>query len=79
MESVEQIKEILVDNGQYYFYLQLHVFKKHHKNLNCLEISSELKYKYVKYENLFFKQAQFAKYISKLLILQVRYFHRLIY
>ena len=33
---------------------------------------------YIKYKDLYFKQAQFAKYFLNLLFLQVRYFHQLI-
>jgi hypothetical protein len=77
-DSVGMIKDIFVVDGNYVFYVQLHLIKKHHKNLNCLEISSELKYKYIKYENLYFKQVQFSKYFSNLLFLQVRYLHHLL-
>ena len=61
-DSVGMIKDIFVVDGNYVFYVQLHLIKKYHKNLNCLEISSELKYKYIKYEDLYFKQVQFSKY-----------------
>ena len=77
-DSIGMIKEILVVDGLYIFYLQLHSIKKFHKNLNCLEISSQENYKYVKYEDLYFKQVQFSKYFSDLLFLQVRYLHHLL-
>ena len=79
MKSVGKIKEILEINGEYFFYLQIYMIDKIYKNLNCLQISSELNYVYIKYENLNYKHVQFAKYILDSLILQVRYFHHLIF
>ena len=77
-ESIGMIKEILVVDGIYIFYVQLHSIKKFHKNLNCFEISSEENYIYVKFDDLYFKQVQFGKYFSDLLFLQVRYLHHLL-
>ena len=76
--SIGKINKIFVVDGKYVFYVQLHLIRKFHKNLYCLEISSELKYKYVNSENLYFKQVQFCMDFSDLLILQVRYLHHLL-
>ena len=78
LDSIGKINKIFVVDGNYVFYVQLHLIKKFHKNLNCLEISSELKYKYVNYENLYFKQVQFCMDFSDSLFLQVRYLHHLL-
>ena len=75
--SVGMIKEIFIVDGAYVFYLQLCNIDKIHSNLNCLEISLISSYIYVNYDDLYFKQAQFGIYISNLLYLQVRYYHRL--
>ncbi len=61
VDSIGMINKIFVVDGNYVFYVQLYSIRKFHENLNCLEIDSELKYKYVYYENLYFIQIQFCK------------------
>jgi hypothetical protein len=78
LDSIGMINKIFVVDGNYVFYVQLYSIRKFHKNLNCLEIDSVLKYKYVYYENLYFKQIQFCKKFSDSLFLQVRYLHHLL-
>ena len=72
------VKEIFVIDGVSIFYLQLCKIDKQHSNLNCLEISFTSKYRFVKLDDLFFKQAQFGIYLSNILYLQVRYYHHLL-
>ena len=78
MLSVGMVKEIFVVDGVSIFYLQLCKIDKQHSNLNCLEISFTSKYRFVKLDDLFFKQAQFGIYLSNILYLQVRYYHHLL-
>ena len=77
-KPVGLIKEILESEGIYIFYVQLCTLEKYSSKLNSLQIKLELEHTYIKYKDLYFKQAQFAKYFLNLLFLQVRYFHQLI-
>ena len=77
-KPVGLIKEILESEGIYIFYVQLCSLEKYSSKLNSLQIKLELEHTYIKYKDLYFKQAQFAKYFLNLLFLQVRYFHQLI-
>jgi hypothetical protein len=77
-ESIGAIKEILTVDGYYVFYLELYSIKNQDLHYNCLEISSENKIRFMKYEDWRFKQAHFAKYISDRFLLQIRYLHHLI-
>ena len=77
-ESIGEIKEILTVDGNYVFYLELYSIKNQDLHYNSLEISSENKFRYMKYEDLCFKQAHFAKYITDRCLLQIRFLHHLI-
>ncbi len=60
-KSVGLINEILISDGSNAFFVQLCTIEKYILNLNCLQITLEQQYTYIKFKDLKFKQPQFAK------------------